>query len=52
MSYLYFEKLKSDMPMKEGMVYLLRDIDLLSGNASQYLKIGKTEMGVGTPKRT
>jgi|TARA_B110000881_G_C18511551_1_gene482523 hypothetical protein len=49
--YLYFEKLKSDMPMKEGMVYLLRDIDLLSGNASQYLKIGKTEMGVGTPKR-
>lgn len=39
------------MPMKEGMVYLLRDIDLLTGSVSQYLKIGKTEMGVGTPNR-
>lgn len=37
--------------MKEGMVYLLRDIDLLTGNISRYLKIGKTEMGVGTSKR-
>ena len=39
------------MPMKEGWVYLLRDIDVLSGSVGQYLKIGKTEMGVGTPKR-
>ena len=30
------------MPMTEGSVYLLRDVDLLNGNISQYLKIGKT----------
>lgn len=37
--------------MKEGMVYLLRDVDLLTGDVGKYLKIGKTEMGVGTPNR-
>lgn len=30
------------MPMKEGLVYLLRDIDLLTGVECQYLKIGLT----------
>ena len=30
------------MPMSAGRVYLLRDVDLLNGNISQYLKIGKT----------
>ena len=39
------------MPMKEGLVYLLRDVDFLTGDVGQYLKIGKTEMGVGTPNR-
>ena len=28
--------------MSAGRVYLLRDVDLLNGNISQYLKIGKT----------
>lgn len=30
------------MPMKEGLVYLLRDLDLLTGDECQYLKIGLT----------